>query len=68
MKVILNYDASTGQITDASGMPIIAWPGLNYEELPESSSGGSGQVDGEQLIRLMKIAAHIEDPDKVTSL
>ncbi len=66
MKVILNYEATTGQITDANGIPIFVWMGLNYEEAATGES--SSQVSGEQLIRIIKIAAHIEDPDKVTSI
>jgi hypothetical protein len=67
MKVILNYDESTGQITDMHGMVVCTWMGLNYEEL---SGGGQSDsmIDGEQLIRIMKMSAHIEDADKIKDL
>jgi hypothetical protein len=67
MKVVLNYDPSTGQVTDTGGMMIVTWVGLNYEELP-SESAQSNYVDGEQLIRIMKIAAHVKDANKVKDL
>ena len=67
MKVILNYDEATGNITDSTGMVLFTWAGLNYESV-QDGGGSSSQVDGEQLIRIMKIAANISDASAVTDL
>jgi len=65
MKVILNYDPHTGLITDSAGMIIITWVGLNYEPVEEAESNIIG---GEQLIRMMKIAAHVQDAESVKDI
>lgn len=36
MKVIVNYDPASGQITDKDGVLIFSWIGLHYEDLPPS--------------------------------
>ena len=67
MKVIINYNEITGEITDANGMFITNWIGLKYEKVADVSTGDS-QIDGEQLIRMMKIVAHVDDADKIISI
>jgi hypothetical protein len=67
MKVILNYDEATGQITDMTGAPIFIWVGLIYEPVPEQVNTSS-QIDGEQLIRIMKLSAHVDNPEAVKDI
>lgn len=38
MKVILNYDPATGQISDANGQSISCWFDLRYEPVLETVS------------------------------
>ena len=38
MKVIVDYDASTGQITDKSGQIVATWFDLRYEPVLETVS------------------------------
>jgi len=73
MKVILNYDKSTGQITDSLGTYIAVWMGLNYEEIGDEKDMAEKEavgnnVDGEQMIRIMKIAAYVSEPDKIAKI
>ena len=67
MKVILNYNEATGEITDMGGMQIVIWTGLNYEPVPEQVNTSS-QIDGEQLIRIMKLSAHVDNPEAVKDI
>jgi len=69
MKIVLNFDPITNQISDKNGMYLFLWNDLQYEELPSPQGGqASPTLDGEQLIRMMKIVAHVDDPSEVKGI
>lgn len=69
MKIILNYDPATSNISDKNGMFLMTWVGLEYEEMHDSQAiQAPPALDGEQLIRMMKIVANVEKPENVKDI
>lgn len=57
MKVILNYDDETGQITDRSGQILITWLNLRYEPVLETVSA----TEINDLVKLKEAGFTVEE-------
>jgi hypothetical protein len=75
MKVILNYDPVSGNISDRVGSVFyFGCMDLKYEEVEETKTevtkieAQTQQMGAEELIRIMKISAHINNPSKIKDI
>lgn len=59
MKIQLNYDPGTGQISDDNGMIICSWAGLQAQEVKESNASNSADID--ELIKLKNAGFDTDD-------
>lgn len=57
MKVILNYDKTSGNITDKNGTIITSWMGLEADEF----EGSTSKVGSEKLVELKEAGFEFEE-------
>lgn len=69
IQVLVDYDEATGYLTDPLTKAYIGcYMGLKSVSGKAETANPQQPTSAEDLIRIMKIAAHIQDPSKVKNL
>jgi hypothetical protein len=66
MRVILDYDPATGNLKDKTGNYVGCW--ANLQPLDEENTQSNNAASIDDLIRVMKISAHINNPSKIKDI